>query len=241
PSAASFNFPPENLITLVACGFFGDVTNQPYWGRWYLWEACAFIGVTGVALAVYGMTTVKMAGKKALLTVAAIAALLALGNSTPLFRILFDWLPLFDRFRGAGKFMFITALVLVLLAGYGLDRILRERNVPMRAVWVGGAIAVALCAAATAIRTVDWSVVTAAVLATGQTYVDRPVFPASQAFASLGLLLAGLTLAAAVCLALRSEEHTSELQSPCNLVCRLLLEKKKKTTRQIAYTPPKLH
>src|SRR2546426_3309411 len=28
---------------------------------------------------------------------------------------------------------------------------------------------------------------------------------------------------------LRSEEHTSELQSPCNLVCRLLLEKKKKT------------
>src|SRR2546426_1260615 len=28
----------------------------------------------------------------------------------------------------------------------------------------------------------------------------------------------------------RSEEHTSELQSPCNLVCRLLLEKKKKRT-----------
>src|SRR2546426_6623532 len=28
--------------------------------------------------------------------------------------------------------------------------------------------------------------------------------------------------------AVRSEEHTSELQSPCNLVCRLLLEKKKK-------------
>src|SRR5256885_9500203 len=27
---------------------------------------------------------------------------------------------------------------------------------------------------------------------------------------------------------LRSEEHTSELQSPCNLVCRLLLEKKKR-------------
>src|SRR5256885_12072814 len=29
----------------------------------------------------------------------------------------------------------------------------------------------------------------------------------------------------------RSEEHTSELQSPCNLVCRLLLEKKKTTIR----------
>src|SRR5256885_9380910 len=30
----------------------------------------------------------------------------------------------------------------------------------------------------------------------------------------------------------RSEEHTSELQSPCNLVCRLLLEKKKKHSYQ---------
>src|SRR2546426_9335080 len=31
----------------------------------------------------------------------------------------------------------------------------------------------------------------------------------------------------------RSEEHTSELQSPCNLVCRLLLEKKKKIIDRI--------
>src|SRR2546426_6863262 len=30
----------------------------------------------------------------------------------------------------------------------------------------------------------------------------------------------------------RSEEHTSELQSPCNLVCRLLLEKKKKKEKR---------
>src|SRR5256885_10615273 len=29
----------------------------------------------------------------------------------------------------------------------------------------------------------------------------------------------------------RSEEHTSELQSPCNLVCRLLLEKKKRLSK----------
>src|SRR5256885_13113275 len=35
---------------------------------------------------------------------------------------------------------------------------------------------------------------------------------------------------------LRSEEHTSELQSPCNLVCRLLLEKKK--TNSCSRRPP---
>src|SRR6266446_10109311 len=40
--------------------------------------------------------------------------------------------------------------------------------------------------------------------------------------------------AGAVC-GSRSEEHTSELQSPCNLVCRLLLEKKKKNNNQSQY------
>ena len=199
--AASFNFPPENLLTLLAPGFFGDMTNQPYWGRWYLWEACGFIGVTGLALAGYGMARATVPGKNALLGVAAVALVVALGDSTPLFRVLFDWLPLFDRFRGAGKFIFITALVLVLFAGYGLDRMLRERTVPARALVVGAVVAVAVCGAAIAIRSVDWSVVTSAIVASGAGYTDPRKLPASQAFASLGLLLAGLTLAAAVCLA----------------------------------------
>src|SRR6266850_1994747 len=34
---------------------------------------------------------------------------------------------------------------------------------------------------------------------------------------------------------LRSEEHTSELQSPCNIVCRLLLEKKNHTTLKVVF------
>src|SRR5256885_6326014 len=41
---------------------------------------------------------------------------------------------------------------------------------------------------------------------------------------------------------IRSEEHTSELQSPCNLVCRLLLEKKKKHKSTIeSYTDLSSH
>src|SRR5256885_8830535 len=41
--------------------------------------------------------------------------------------------------------------------------------------------------------------------------------------------------------AARSEEHTSELQSPCNLVCRLLLEKKKKTAANLSRTNDKTY
>src|SRR5256885_7715695 len=50
---------------------------------------------------------------------------------------------------------------------------------------------------------------------------------ASVADPRIEQMAAGRGDATAVYEAARSEEHTSELQSPCNLVCRLLLEKKK--------------
>src|SRR5256885_5258340 len=52
----------------------------------------------------------------------------------------------------------------------------------------------------------------------------------TDAVVMTGIFASVATLASVVALA-RSEEHTSELQSPCNLVCRLLLEKKKKRTK----------
>src|SRR6266446_4886162 len=39
----------------------------------------------------------------------------------------------------------------------------------------------------------------------------------------------------------RSEEHTSELQSPCNLVCRLLLEKKNNPSPPVSYQTEPSH
>src|SRR5256885_11764601 len=51
---------------------------------------------------------------------------------------------------------------------------------------------------------------------------------AAYAIAAIGALTFASGAIVAVVMDRRSEEHTSELQSPCNLVCRLLLEKKKK-------------
>jgi hypothetical protein len=206
--AAAFSFPPENFITLLAPGFFGDIWRQPYWGRWYLWEACAFAGVTGLALAVHGAGAPAMAGRRALLVAAAAGTLLAVGAYTPVHRVLYDWLPFFDRLRASGKFIFLPVMILLLFAGYGLDRILRERSVPARSLWAAGLAAALLLAVATALRTFDWRPVVDAMLRSGESYAERAGYGnqaavlAAQSFASLSLLIAGLTLAAAAGLAL---------------------------------------
>lgn len=206
--AASFSFPPENLVTLLAPGFFGDVFHHPYWGRSYLWEGCAFIGVSGLALAAYGIAAAPLPGKRSLLAAAALAALLALGDYTPLYGVLYDWLPWYDRFRASNKFIFLAALILALLAGHGLDRILRERSVPPPAWRAALALAVVLLAATAVARAADWRPLAAAMLHSGASFHDAasysdPAFAAaSGAFAALGLLLAGLTLAAVAGLAL---------------------------------------
>lgn len=204
--AVYFSFPPENVLTLLAPGFFGDLARQPYWGRWYLWEASAFIGVIGLVLAAYGIAAARVAGKAALLVTAGAAALISLGDTTPLMRLLFDWLPWFDRFRGAGKFIFITALVLVLFAAHGLDQLLRSGSVPRRAVWAVAGAALTVALAAAAVPNLDWGRVAGAVAASGQSYLDPARYAdgrfvgAAQGFAALGMAIAALTLAAAAAL-----------------------------------------
>src|SRR2546430_12910702 len=65
------------------------------------------------------------------------------------------------------------------------------------------------------------------------TTLFRSLGPGAAARGALGApqLGSGLALARAEAHLRRSEEHTSELQSQSNLVCRLLLEKKKKVCR----------
>src|SRR5256885_17004273 len=80
------------------------------------------------------------------------------------------------------------------------------------------------------------------------TLFRSPTHPMNRNFLSIHALRA-LVAVAAITIAVgcgsdssvRSEEHTSELQSPCNLVCRLLLEKKKKKLLSTALPNTTLH
>src|SRR5205823_2007461 len=75
--ASAVALPPENFITLFAPDFFGRL--ESYWGRWYLWETSLFVGVAGVALAVYAIIFAGRSSNWISVTIIVVSLLLALG------------------------------------------------------------------------------------------------------------------------------------------------------------------
>ncbi len=124
--ASMVSFAPENLLTLLTPGFFGNMFTVPYWGQWYLWEMCLFIGIGGLSLAAYGAMFGKRETRRSLIPLVLILLVLALGSNTPLFRALYHWVPGFNRFRGAAKFIIELSLFMATLAGAVLDCLLQN-------------------------------------------------------------------------------------------------------------------
>ncbi len=189
--AAMFGFPPENLLTLLNPYFFGDMQGQVYWGRCYLWEMSLFIGASGLVLAVYGALNGGVFARSPffrparLVGLVVITFIFALGVHTPLFRLLYDYVPVFGKFRGISKFTFQTALFLGMLSATGLDALLRAGR-PSRRFVLGTAIAGGVVLAASGIIALmggaDWLPVLKAVAATRESYLSPEAF-GSLAFA----------------------------------------------------------
>jgi hypothetical protein len=150
--AGAFSFPPENLLTLFAPGVLGDMLHGPYWGRCYLWEMSLFVGVGGAALAGYGLLAGPASTKRCAGWMLALLFVLALGAHTPLFPLLYGWVPGFDRFRGMSKFIFFASLFVALLAAVGLDELMRGTARDRRWIAATAAVVVLLALGATAVR-----------------------------------------------------------------------------------------
>lgn len=137
--AAMFSFPPENLLTLLVPGFFGDMTGQIYWGRCYLWEMSLFFGVSGFLLAMIGIGAAEPATRRKLGITATLMFVLALGSHTPLFQLLYSYVPGFNSLRGNCKFIFPLILFVLALAAQGVDALMKGRQRPKLGFAVLGA------------------------------------------------------------------------------------------------------
>jgi hypothetical protein len=154
--AASFSFPPENFLTLVSPWFFGDMKDVPYWGRWYITETSLFVSVMGLVMALYGMARGKPAARRFSITMLAVMLVLAMGCYTPLYYLLFHFVPGFNAFRGMDKFLWLAALFLSALAAVGMDEMIRERAAPRRLAAGVAVLGGALCLLALLPGQLDW-------------------------------------------------------------------------------------
>jgi hypothetical protein len=128
--ASQFFLPVENLLSFFIPNFF-EYPLHYYWGRWYAMELSVFIGASGVLLA--GLGAVAGGLRRAVwrdLGVAAVLLVLALGYETPLYRVLYDYVPGFGQIRGMSKFIFPMMLFLLLATAAGLDVLIRRERVP---------------------------------------------------------------------------------------------------------------
>jgi hypothetical protein len=143
--AATFSFPPANLLTLLAPSFFGDKGDVAYWGRWEMWEMVFFVGITGLVLALLGAVWGEPRARRFSSLMTVVLLVLALGGYSPLFPALYHWVPGFGSLRGNSKFIMLAGLFLALLAGIGFNALIRGRRLPMRAtlgIGLGGILLV---------------------------------------------------------------------------------------------------
>ncbi|HEV2293172.1 MAG TPA: YfhO family protein [Tepidisphaeraceae bacterium] len=208
--AASFSLPPENLATLLHPNLYGSVHD--YFGRCFYWEACLFAGVTGLLLA--ACAAIQPDPRRRFAATMVIASIvLALGYHTPLFKVLYHWLPGYNTFRGSAKFSALTVLFLSMLAAVGLDRLGgRDRYRMSRLILLVGA-AVALLLAATMVqvgageaRAGIWASVLRTIASTGESvapvdFSDPAFIRSTAAAASSGLVVAAVTAGVVAALA----------------------------------------
>ena len=204
--ASLYSFPPGNFVTLIIPGFFGDNLHVEYWGRFTLWEVVAFMGITGLMLAVYGAICGDRRARRFAVAIIAVLVLLALGPHTPLYRPFYHFLPGYDMFRGCAKFMFFASLFAVLLAGAGLDRLFTERRhvLPLASivllVAIGTAVFAACIQAAAQSDSPDtwWASLMAKIEASGHVYPGRnpPTCSEAATFAAKGAWVAAGTCVA---------------------------------------------
>jgi len=207
--ASMFSYQPENFITLLTPNFFGDNVSFPYWGRSYLWEMSLFLSVTGLILAIYGCIYGGKNVRRFSFAMTVVLLLLALGGRTPLFRLLYDFVPGFNLFRGNSKFTLPASLFIIMLAGIGMDLVLRNRTVPKAviiATLAAGVVFIVLglyFRSEAAVNSTNgfWKHLLQTVSASGETYLSRERYkdPAfirrAGTFAARGVLITG-----AVCL-----------------------------------------
>jgi hypothetical protein len=153
--ASSYSFPPEDFISLLTPSFFGDQVRVLNWSRWSFWDDSLFMGV--ITLFFIGIAVIKDKSQLKWLAcaLAGITLIVSLGRYTPIHGLLFDYVPGFNKFRAPSKFLYATSLFMAVLAGLGVDRLIRQPKLASALAPIALVMATGLFAGVTALSLIS--------------------------------------------------------------------------------------
>ena len=143
--SAAYAIPWAHLPELVIPRFTGETFNGSYWGPNGLKLHSEYLGLLVVALAIVGAADKDR--RRMVLWLGAIGLLfllVALGSSTPFFRLWWELVPFSKSMRAPGMALFIVAFVTAVLAAFGVDRVTSGSSPRFAtgALVVGGLVAI---------------------------------------------------------------------------------------------------
>ncbi|HML24820.1 MAG TPA: YfhO family protein [Aggregatilinea sp.] len=134
----NLSYAPLRLVTLFSPNFYGTPADGSYLTKGIYFEDAAYIGFFPLLLALAAMirwmrtrraeqTDPAAASVPFWALLALVALVLAMGRHTPIFKLLFTYVPTFDVFREPVRWLILTAFALAVLAGIGAQHVARGK------------------------------------------------------------------------------------------------------------------
>jgi hypothetical protein len=146
--STSYAIPWSHVPEFVVATFAGKTPDGTYWGPNGLKLHSEYLGLPVLALAALGVAHRQR--RRLVLWIGGLGGLfllISLGAATPFYRLWWSVMPFVKQTRAPGMALFVVALVLAMLAAFGVDRLLAGEGKRHRPVWIGVGVAVALLAA----------------------------------------------------------------------------------------------
>jgi hypothetical protein len=134
-AAGILSLPPARAMAALVPDYLGGsrLGTSPVMWAWLPWAV--------LAMAALAFATGRVSRQGAAVAgIAVVAAVLALGQDTPLFRVAHAVLPGFDRFRVPSRWLVLTSLAVALLGAVGLDAVASAARLRRRAAAVVGLV-----------------------------------------------------------------------------------------------------
>jgi hypothetical protein len=132
--ATQYSFWPWRILTLFAPDFFGNPARGDFWGYATYWEDAGYIGVLPLGLALFAMAKwvltkrrregIEGTGLRLVPFFGLLAAgslILAMGKNTPIFPLVYRYVPGFGLFQAPARLLCIYTLAMATLAAIGAE------------------------------------------------------------------------------------------------------------------------